>query len=181
MPAKPAWLLRDPEIIEEVRCLQAPVVDRAMLERMFSVRRRRAIDLMQRVGGYQCGRTYLVTREDILDWLERLQAEPGFQSEQTRKRKLTGQLNELHRHRAAARITIPVLRDAGLTRLPSLPEGITIKPGTLSVLFATTEELLARLYAFSQLVADDFDAFCDMLERQDAGVAKPIASSWPRQ
>jgi hypothetical protein len=35
------------------------------------------------------------------------------------------------------------------------------------VLFATTEELLARLYTFSQLVADDFDAFCDMLERQD--------------
>ena len=168
MPAKPAWLLRVPEIIEEVRCLEAPVVDRAMLERMFSVRRRRAIDLMQRVGGYQCGRTYLVNRQDILDWLERVQAEPRFQSEQTRKRNLTGQLNELHRHRAAARITIPVLQDADLTRLPSLPEGITIKPGTLSVVFATTEELLARLYAFSQLVADDFDAFCDMLERQDA-------------
>ena len=57
MPAKPVWLLRVPEIIEEVRCLEAPVVDRAMLEPMFSVRRRQAIDLMQRVGGYQCGRT----------------------------------------------------------------------------------------------------------------------------
>jgi hypothetical protein len=167
MPAKPSWLLRVPEIIEEVRCLQAPVVDRATLERMFSVRRRRAIDLMQRVGGYQCGRTYIVNREDILEWLKRIQAEPSFQSEDTRKRNLTGQLNELHRHRAAARITIPALRDARLTRLPSLPEGITIEPGTLSVLFGTTEELLARLYAFAQLVADDFDAFCDMLERQD--------------
>ena len=170
MPAKPAWLLRVPEIIEEVRGLQAPVVDRATLERMFSVRRRRAIDLMQRIGGYHCGRTYLISREDILDWLERVQAEPGFQSEETRKRKLTGQLNELHRHRAAARVTIPVLRDAGLTRLPSLPEGITITTGTLCVLFATTEELLARLYAFSQLVADDFEAFCDMLERDAAAL-----------
>jgi hypothetical protein len=174
MPAKPAWLLRVPEIIEEVRCLQGPVVDRAMLERMFGVRRRRAIDLMQRVGGYQCGRTYLVNREDILDWLERVKAEPSFQSEETRKRKLTGQLNELHRHRAASRITIPVLRD-GLTRLPCLPEGITINPGTLTVLFATTEELLARLYAFSQLVADDFDAFCDMLQDMPPRGTKPIA------
>ena len=101
MPAKPAWLLRVPQIIEEVRSLQAPVVDRAMLERMLGVRRRRAIDLMRRVGGYQCGRTYLISREDILKWLERVQAEPGFQSEETRKRKLTGQLNELHRHTAA--------------------------------------------------------------------------------
>jgi hypothetical protein len=119
---------------------------------------------MQRVGGYQCGRTYIVNREVMLDWLERVQAEPGFQSEQTRKQKLAGQLNELHQHRAAARVTIPVLPETGRTRLPSMPPGIAIGPGTLSVLFATAEELLARLYAFSQLVADDFDAFCDMLE-----------------
>jgi hypothetical protein len=169
MPAKPAWLLRVPEIIGEVRCLQAPIVDRAMLERMFGVRRRRAIDLMQSVGGYQCGRTYLVNREDLLGWLEKVQAEPRFQSEQTRKQKLTGQLNELHQHRAAARVRIPVLPDAGRMRLPSMPPGITITPGKLSVLFTTTEELLARLYAFSQLVSDDFDAFCDMLEGHAAG------------
>ena len=41
MPAKAQWLLRVPEILEELRALDVPVVDRAVCERLFRLRRRR--------------------------------------------------------------------------------------------------------------------------------------------
>jgi len=62
MPAKAQWLLRVPEIIVELNGLDVPVVDRALCERLFRLRRRRAIDLMGCFGGYQAGRTFLIER-----------------------------------------------------------------------------------------------------------------------
>lgn len=160
MPAKPMWLLRVPEIIEQVRSMNAPVIDRSVCERVFRVRRRRAIDLMQSIGGYQCGRTFLVNRDNLLCWLEQqLEWDGGFRSEQRRKQRLTSQLDELHRHKAAARVKIPVIPANERRRFPELPSGITLTAGTFSVSFTTAEELLARLYAFSQAVADDFESF----------------------
>src|SRR4029077_8723306 len=44
MPAKAPWLLRIPEIAAMLEILDVPVVDRAMVERLFGLRRRRAIE-----------------------------------------------------------------------------------------------------------------------------------------
>lgn len=55
MPAKPTWLLRIPDVIDELQSLTVPVVDRSMCERLFGVRRRRAITLMQMFGACQSG------------------------------------------------------------------------------------------------------------------------------
>ena len=60
MPAKPEWLLRLPEIRAELEHLEVSVVDRAMIERIFGLKRRRAIELLHQFGGYQAGRTFLV-------------------------------------------------------------------------------------------------------------------------
>src|ERR1035438_304812 len=55
MPAKAQWLLRVPEILAELSLLDLPVVDRAVCERLFRLRRRRAIDLIRCFGGGQTG------------------------------------------------------------------------------------------------------------------------------
>ena len=73
MPAKPAWLLRIPEIVDELQALTVPVVDRAMCEQLFCVRRRRAITLMQELGACQSGRTLLIERMAMIQRLEALQ------------------------------------------------------------------------------------------------------------
>jgi hypothetical protein len=46
MPAKPEWLLRLPEIRAELEHLEVPVVDRSGVERIFGLKRRRAIELL---------------------------------------------------------------------------------------------------------------------------------------
>ena len=53
MPAKPEWLLRLPEIRAELEHLDVPVVDRAGIEHIFGLKRRRAIELLHQFGGYQ--------------------------------------------------------------------------------------------------------------------------------
>jgi len=50
MPAKPAWLLKIPQIITMLDSFNVPVVDRAIIERLFGLRRRRAIELMHHLG-----------------------------------------------------------------------------------------------------------------------------------
>jgi hypothetical protein len=157
------WLLRIPEILELLEQLDSPVIDRASCERLFAVSRRTAINLLQGFGGYQVGRTYVVDRADLMNRLRSLVREPVFTREYHRKRKLAAQLDELHHHRAAAQVRIPV-PCTECTRMPDLPEGVSLKPGVFSVSYATTEQLLSRLYAVAQTAASDFDRFCAVVE-----------------
>ena len=46
MPAKPLWLLHLPEIVEQLEVFDVPVIDRAIVERVFGLQRRRAIQLL---------------------------------------------------------------------------------------------------------------------------------------
>lgn len=58
MPANPAWLLKIPQIIAMLESIDVPVVDRAMVERLFGLQRRQAIELLHRLGGYQAGEPF---------------------------------------------------------------------------------------------------------------------------
>ena len=73
MPMKKTWLLRVTEIREELEGIRAPVIDCAMCERIFGVRRRRALHLMHSFGGWQSGQAFLVDRLVLLRQLEALQ------------------------------------------------------------------------------------------------------------
>ena len=42
--------------------MEVPVIDRAVFERIFGVRRRRAIQLMHYFGGFQSSQAYLIDR-----------------------------------------------------------------------------------------------------------------------
>jgi hypothetical protein len=125
MPAKPSWFTRIPEIIAEVHQLNAPVIDRHICELLFGVRRRRAIELMQRFGGYRTGNTVVLDRTDLIRSLERLQGSPDAACERRRKHRLAERLDELHRLRSAAVVTLPVSVHAGAPRHRKLPEGVS--------------------------------------------------------
>jgi hypothetical protein len=164
MPAKPAWLLRVPHILEDLRSLSEPVVDRSMCERLFRIRRRRAITLMQEFGAYQSGRTLLLERTVMIDKLEALQQGQEFHRERKRKQKLRDGLDELHRHRAAAKVRIPVLAPELRKHLPELPVGVHVHDRELTIKYTDVEQLLQRLYELSQTAAADFDAFVTVVD-----------------
>src|SRR5579862_8857378 len=103
MPAKAGWLLRIPEILEELRALDVPVVDRDVCERLFRLRRRRAIDLLRLFGGYQAGRTFLIDRPKLVVKLEEIRDSPDFKMEWQRKERLGERLEAMRRLQAGAR------------------------------------------------------------------------------
>ena len=159
MPAKALWLLHIPEIIAMLETFDVPVVDRAVIERLFGLRRRRAIELLHRFGGYQAGRTFLVDRRLLIEHLRRLAAGEEFQVERRRKERLDDAVDQLRRHQAAARVRIPVEPGVSRRKLDELSAGIALEAGRLHIEFAGAEDLLAKLYELAQAASNDFDRF----------------------
>lgn len=149
MPAHPAWLHRVSGIHTEVRNLPVPVVDRATVERMFGLKRRQAIELMHRFGGYQAGRTFLLDRAELLRSLEVLMNTPEFDIERRRKESIANMLDEARRTQSAntVRITVPV--DVFSQHVDTLPEQICFSDGILTIRFKGVQDLLVHLVELS--------------------------------
>src|ERR1017187_2417724 len=95
MSAKSEWLLRLPEILTALRALDIPVVDRAAIQRLFGFQRRRAIQLMHELDGYQAGHSFLVDRLQLIAQLEVLMSGDGFHQENRRFISLQSSSQEL--------------------------------------------------------------------------------------
>ena len=95
--------------------------NRAMCERIFGVRRRRALQLMHSFGGWQSGQAYLVDRRTLLKQLEPFQDGAELVMEQCRRQRLSETLDQTRRHRTAAQVTLPVAQDASRRTMLDLP------------------------------------------------------------
>lgn len=159
MASKPNWLFKIPEILARAKELELPVVDRAVIEVLFGLRRRRAIELMHQFGGYQAGRTFLIDRRHLIDGLERLAQGEEFAAESRRRQHLTAGLDVLRRNHVGATVRIPVAPEVFSARMRQLNGGVRIASGQLVIQFSSTEDLLAKLFELAQAAANDFQTF----------------------
>ena len=159
MPARKTWLLRLTQIREELASLDVPVIDRAVFERIFGVRRRRAVQLMHFFAGFQTSQALLVDRLELLRQLEPLEAGTEYVLERGRRERLTESLEKLRRHHQATAVALPVPPDVAGRKVGELPQGICLEAGSLRVNFVRAEDLLAALYELAQTAANDFDSF----------------------
>ena len=159
MPRKSDWLLRLPAIQHELQQLSVPVVDRSIFESVFQVGRRRAIQLMHRFGGYQSGRTFLLDRTALLRSLRSLESGDEFSLELRRKERLSAHFDQIRKFAAASRVSVPAAPGVYDTRLSSLPQGVRLEPGRLTVDYGSLEQLLERLFALSQALVNDLERF----------------------
>jgi hypothetical protein len=159
MPAKALWLLHIPEIVSQLETFDVSVVDRSIIERLFGLRRRQAIELLHRFGGYQAGRTFLVDRRLLIEHLRRLADGEEFQRETRRQERLDQAVDQLRRQQTAARVRIPVSPDVFGRKLADLPPGVALEAGHLHIAFSGTEDLLSKLFELSQAASNDFDRF----------------------
>jgi hypothetical protein len=165
MPAPSQWFLRLPEIIGELKVLAAPVIDRAVVEKLFDLKRRQSIELLHRFGGFQAGRTFLVDRLHLVAELERIREHPDFEHEMHRKQQLAKMVGEARRLRAGAEVMLPVGPDALRRRMADLPAGIRIEAGRLTVRFEKPEDLLGKLFELAKAAHNDYEAFCAAAEK----------------
>jgi hypothetical protein len=163
MSAKAEWLLRLPEIRAELEHLDVPVVDRAGIEHLFGLRRRRAIELMHQFGGYQAGRTFLLDRARLLEALQALESREDYAAEKRRRERLGDVVEASREHLIAMRVRIPVRATAARASLDRLAPGVLLLPGILSIEFRRPTELLEKLYWLAQAIAHDFEKFEGLL------------------
>jgi hypothetical protein len=159
MPAKAPWLLHIPAIIAMLETFDVPVVDRAVIEHLFGLRRRRAIELLHRFGGYQTGCTLLADRQKLILDLRNMVEGEEYQRETRRKERLGDAVDSLRRHQAAARVKIPVAPDVVSRKMAGLSRDVALGAGHLHIAFQGVEDLLAKLYELSQAAANDFECF----------------------
>jgi hypothetical protein len=163
MSAKAEWLLRLPEIRAELEHLAVPIVDRAGIERIFGLKRRRAIELMHEFGGYQAGRTFLLDRARLLEALQSLESREDYAVEKRRRERLGDVVEASREHLMSTRVRIPVRAAATRASLDRLAPGVLLLPGVLSIEFRQPIELLEKLYELAQAISHDFDKFEELL------------------
>ena len=161
MPPQPLWLLHVPRIIEEVRRLPVPVLDRAVIEKLFGLKRRQAIQLLHRFGGYQAGRTFLLDRQELVEQLEAIRDGETFRYEQ--RRRLVAELESVRKYLQAAAVKIP-LRPQARYQIATLPPDVDLQPGRLRVEFDGVEDLLSKLFELAHSAANDFERFRNAVE-----------------
>ena len=164
MPRKPDWIERLPAALEELRPFPAPVIDRAILEKLLRIERRTAIRLMHQFGGYQAGRTFLIDREKLIGQFEQLARGEGFASERERRARLADELEKTRRLAPGRKIRIDTPADVRDRVLADLPAGIHLKPGELRIEFFGAEDLLRHLFELSQAMVNDFERFRAAIE-----------------
>jgi len=159
MPAKPLWFLHIREIRSMLEEVSLPVIDRAVIQRVFCLGRRQAIKLMHKLGASQAGRTFLIERSRLVAELDKIIATGEYQQEEARREKLTAALARFQRTRRAEVVRIPVSGDVFGSGMSTVPEAVHLQPGRLEVSFTGCEDLLKKLFALAQAAANDFDAF----------------------
>ncbi len=159
MPAQPSWLLRVPEILALVRGSPSAFFDRESLETLFKLRRRQAIDLLHRIGGYQAGKALIVERGRLEAWLHAAALGPEFRLERKRHARVAESIENARRLREARKQRFRIGPDAREKRLEGLPATIHLKPGELRIEFFGAEDLFRQLYELGQVIANDYTRF----------------------
>ena len=157
MPDKPTWYGRLEEAIQQLEALPYPWVDRASIEVVLGVGRRRAQQILQPLLSRQVGRNGLAPREPVIQHLRHLAAgESAFFEKQRQKRFSTA----LSRLREEALRQPRVLVEAPMAVVnqdfEDLPAGVHLAPGRILIDgFRTPEEALQKMLALVMAMGND--------------------------
>jgi hypothetical protein len=160
MPAKPAWYSKIDDVIRELQSHPRPFVDRATVEFLLGVGRRRAQQIMAPCITDRVGTNGLADSGLLIARLRQLaNGEDGYY-ERRRRYKLAGILAGLHEERLKRP---PLLVEAPVEVLAqefeNLPAGVHLGPGRIMVDFEEPRQALEKLLALAMAISNDFDGF----------------------
>ncbi len=173
LPSQPTWFHRLPEILDELRILEAAYLDRLAVEKLFGVAERRARQLMAGLPGLLVGNAFAVERLALIARFEQVAAGDAWRHEVSRRTRLTERLGDIRQQAAARRVRIPAAANVRERRLGDLPVDISLRPGELRIEFFGAEDLAAKLFELSQAMANDWPAFSRAVEEDIPSPPRP--------
>ena len=160
MPAKPAWCSKINDVIRELEGFPRPFVDRATVEFLLGVGRRRAQQIMAPCVTGRIGASGVVEREALIGHLKRLAGGEAGEYEVRRRRKVASLIDSLRKERIAQpRVLVEAPVRVVDQRFEDLPAGVQLERGRLSVEFQNAQEAIEKLLALAMAIGNDFDGF----------------------
>ena len=160
MPAKPTWYRKLPYIIQELRQHPLPYVDRATVEFLLGVSRRRAQQILAPCVVSRVGTNGLADRDALITRLQHIAEgdEAAYEIERRHKvARLIGNLRQQWMTQPQLLVEAPA---AVINQeLEALPAGVRLEPGRITVEFDEPQQGLEKLLALAMAISNDFDAF----------------------
>ena len=152
------WLGHLDQITAELNSLPQPWIDRATVERVLQVGRRRAQQLLAPCVSFQTGSSGLADRDQFLAHLQQFAAGETAHYERQRRRRLARTLGELH---SAWQTRVPIEAPTSVVNqvLANLPAGVTLDQGEITVRFTTPQEALEKLLALAMAIGNEWGRF----------------------
>jgi hypothetical protein len=167
MPPKPAWYSKINGVIRELQDLPQPFVDRAMVEFLLGVRRRRAQQIMAPCITQRVGTNGLADRDALIAHLRRLVQGDDGHYELQRRRKVAAILAQLQKERLERpQLLVEAPVQVVAQELENLPEGVRLEPGRITVEFDEAKQALEKLLALAMAISNDFDRFEQQVRRK---------------
>ena len=148
-------------IVTEIDRLPWPWIDRQAVE-IFSVFDAGEPSRSQPCISRQIGANGVADKAEFIAYLRRLANGQAAHYERRRREKLAATLTQLNHswvQQPKVLVEAPdAIVNAGLT---GLPEGVSIRPGEITVHFATPTEALEKLLALAMAIGNDMKSFED--------------------
>jgi hypothetical protein len=108
----------------------------------------------------QIGTSGLADRDLLIDHLRRLAAGDEVAYDQRRRRKVATYLDSLRKLWVeSSRLVVEAPPAVINQRIAGLPEGVTLKPGEITVRFSTAQEALEKLLALAMAPGNEYEDF----------------------
>lgn len=160
MPAKPAWFNKIHEIIRELQALPRPYVDRATVEFLFGVGRRRAQQIMAPCITDLVGSNGLADRDALITHLRRLADGDAGHYERRRRQKVARILVQLQKERLERpQLLVEAPTQILAQEFEDLPDGVRLERGRITVDFDEPHQALEKLLALAMAIGNDFNRF----------------------
>jgi hypothetical protein len=160
MPAKPLWYSRINDILREIESLPRPFVDRATLEFLLGVGRRRAQQILAPCITERVGTNGLADRDALIAHLRRLAEGDDGYYERCRRRNVAEILTQLKKDRLARpQLLVEAPLQVLTQEFVNLPAGVDLQPGRISLTFDQPQQALEKLLALAMAISNDFERF----------------------
>ncbi len=164
MPAQPAWIPRIEAVCRDLEQLPRPWLERADIEVMLGVRRRRAQQLLEACATGQVGSSSVTTPVALAEYLRRIASGTDAEHERNRRERVGRVLNDLRtKWTSQPRVVVEAPVRVASQKLRDLPEGVELAPGCITVRFASPGEALERLLALAMAIGNDLEEFQEVI------------------
>ena len=160
LPAKPLWYSKINDVVVQLQALPRPFVDRATLEFLLGVGRRRAQQIMAPCITERVGSSGLADRDALVTHLQRLAEGDEAYYEHRRRRRFTDILAQWQKdRRERPRLLVEAPLQILTQEFKNLPAGVTVEPGRITVTFEQPQHALEKLLSLAMAISNDLDRF----------------------